>query len=86
MKQRCLRLKQKKQCLNENKSEVHIPDMLTEKEQHIIKALVEDELSTAKESIITSDVADPVVLEYVDTLSDIRRKFTKTFTKHPIIK
>ncbi|MDP2911085.1 MAG: hypothetical protein Q8N76_01985 [Candidatus Omnitrophota bacterium] len=60
--------------------------MLTEKEQHIIKALVEDELSTAKESIITSDVADPVVLEYVDTLSDIRRKFTKTFTMHSIIK
>ncbi len=56
--------------------------MLTEKEQHIIKALVEDELSTVKESIITSDVADPVVLEYIDTLSGIRRKIAKTFARY----
>ena len=34
--------------------------MLTEKEHNIIKALVEDELNTAKESIIISDAVDPV--------------------------
>ncbi len=50
--------------------------MLTEKEHHIIKALIEDELSTAKESIIISDVADPIVLEYIDTLSNISKKLT----------
>jgi len=52
--------------------------MLTEKEHNILKALVEAELNTAKESIITSDAADPVVLEYIGTLSGIRGKFAKT--------
>jgi len=60
--------------------------MLTVKEYDIIKALIEDELSTAKESIIISDAADPVVLEYIDTLSCIKGKFIKAFEKHPIIK
>ena len=58
--------------------------MLTEKEQHIINALVEDELSTAKESIIISDAADPVVLEYIDMLSGIKGKFAKIFERYPI--
>jgi len=53
--------------------------MLTEKEQHIIKALIEDELITTKESIIMSDAADPVVLEYINTLSGIKRKLANLF-------
>ena len=49
--------------------------MLTEKEQHIIKALIEDELNSAKELVVTSDRVDSVILEYINTLSDIDRKF-----------
>lgn len=49
--------------------------MLTEKKQHIINALIEDELNNAKGLVVTSDNIDSIVLEYIDTLSSINRKF-----------
>lgn len=51
--------------------------MLTSKEQHIIEALIEAELNTAKESVIISDEPDPVVLEYIRTLTHIKNKLTR---------
>ncbi|MDD5618391.1 MAG: hypothetical protein PHG69_04790 [Candidatus Omnitrophica bacterium] len=52
--------------------------MLTSKEQTIIEALIEDELNSAKEVIITSDNADSIILEYIDTLFSIKRKFDRS--------
>lgn len=60
--------------------------MLTSKEQHIIEALIEDELSTASLLAIDSEDDNPIIWSYIGTLKDIRRKFTKTFEKDGIIK
>ena len=55
--------------------------MFASKEQHIIETLIEDELGSAKESVITSNATDPIVLDYIDTLWSIKRKFNKTFER-----
>jgi len=51
--------------------------MLTSKEQHIIEALIEDELNTAKEVALSSNTANSVIVEYINTLFSIKNKFAK---------
>jgi hypothetical protein len=60
--------------------------MFTKKEHNILNALIEDELSTTSRLAVDSEGDNPIIWSYIDTLKDIRRKFTKTFEKDAVIK